>query len=163
MNQPAAWRRNGEKDKEPLHYTACGLDDIYLVSGYENVKTPHGTGVAIKNLDDLHLAIGFNLVKRKKVLSAKELRFLRKHMNLTQSELGKLLGLTSQQVARWEKGESDISGSAEFLLRAYFIQHAGGALNLQELVSALDEIDAMPDEKSFFTNTKKGWRAQKAA
>jgi putative transcriptional regulator len=163
MNQPAAWRHNGEKDKEPLHYTACGLDDIYLKSGYEIVKTPHGEGVAIKKLDELHLAIGCNLAERKKLLSAKELRFLRKHMDLTQSELGKLLGLTSQQVARWEKGESEISGSAEFLLRAYFIQHAGGTLNLQELVSALDEIDAPANEKSFFAKTATGWHAQMAA
>lgn len=163
MNKPAAWRHNGEKDKKPLHYTACGLDDIYLMSGYEFVKSPHGEGVAIKNLDELHLAIGCNLAKHKKVLSAKELRFLRKHMDLTQSELGKLLGLTSQQVARWEKGESYISGSAEFLLRAYFIQHAGGKLNLQELVNALDEIDATPNEKSFFAKTETGWRAQEAA
>lgn len=163
MNQPAAWRHNGEKDKEPLHYTACGLDDIYLMSGYEIVKTTHGHGISVKNLDELHVAIGCNLARRKKVLSAKELRYLRKHMNLTQSELGKLLGLTSQQVARWEKSESEISGSADVLLRAYFIQHAGGELDLQELVSALDEIDAPTREKSFFAKTASGWHAQMTA
>lgn len=109
------------------------------------------------------MAIGRNLAERKKVLSTKELRFLRVHMNLTQSELGKLRGLTSQQVARWEKDEYDISGVAEFLLRAYFIQHAGGTLNLQELVRGLDENDASTQEKSFFTNTARGWHARIAA
>lgn len=163
MKKAVAWRHGGETDKDPLHYTACGLDDVYLMSGYEIVKTSHGEGTAIKKLDELHLAIGRNLSERKKVLSAKELRFLRIHMNLTQSELGKLLGLTSQQVARWEKGESDISGAAEFLLRAYFIQHAGGNLNLQELVRGLDENDAPTLEKSYFVKTAKGWRAQIAA
>ena len=163
MKKAVAWRHSGETDKDPLHYTACGLDDVYLMSGYETVKTSHGEGTAIKKLDELHLAIGRNLAERKKVLSAKELRFLRTHMNLTQSELGKLLGLTSQQVARWEKAESDISGAAEFLLRAYFIQHAGGNLNLQELVRGLDESDAPTEGKSFFAKTAKGWRAQLAA
>ena len=163
MKKAVAWRHGGETDKDPLHYTACGLDDVYLMSGYEIVKTSHGEGTAIKKLDELHLAIGRNLAERKKVLSAKELRFLRIHMNLTQSELGKLLGLTSQQVARWEKGESDISGAAEFLLRAYFIQHAGGSLCLQELVRGLDENDASTHEKSYFVKTAKGWRAQTAA
>ena len=163
MKKAVAWRHSGETDKDPLHYTACGLDDVYLMSGYEIVKTSHGEGTAIKKLDELHLAIGRNLSERKKVLSAKDLRFLRIHMNLTQSELGKLLGLTSQQVARWEKGESDISGAAEFLLRAYFIQHAGGNLNLQELARGLDENDASTQEKSVFAKTAKGWRAQIAA
>ena len=163
MKKAVAWRHGGETDKDPLHYTACGLDDVYLMSGYEIVKTSHGEGTAIKKLDELHLAIGRNLAERKKVLSAKELRFLCIHMNLTQSELGKLLGLTSQQVARWEKGESDISGAAEFLLRAYFIQHAGGNLNLQKLVRGLDENDSPTHEKSYFVKTAKGWRAQTAA
>ena len=163
MKKAVAWRHGGETDKDRLHYTACGLDDVYLMSGYEIVNTSHGEGTAIKKLDELHLAIGRNLAERKKVLSAKELRFLRIHMNLTQSELGKLLGLTSQQVARWEKGESDISGAAEFLFRAYFIQHAGGNLNLQDLVRGLDENDASTQEKRFFAKTAKGWRAQIAA
>lgn len=163
MKRAVTWRHQGETDKDPLHYTACGLDDIYLMSGYEVVKTSHGEGTAIKKLDDLHLAIGRNLAERKKILSAKELRFLRVHMDLTQSELGKLLGLTSQQVARWEKGESDISGAAEFLLRGYFIQHAGGSLNLQELVRGLDENDASTQGKRFFAKTVKGWCAQIAA
>ena len=163
MKQPTAWRHNGEKDKVPLHYTDCGLDDIYLMSGYESVETPYGDGISIKNLDQLHLAIGLNLAKRKKVLSANELRFLRKHMDLTQSDMGKLLGLTSQQVARWEKTESQISGAADFLLRALFIQHAGGKLNLQKLVSELEQLDSRNDEKSFYVPTTEGWQAQIAA
>lgn len=163
MKKNSTWSRNSEAAKSPLHYTACGLDDIYLLSGYEILDTAHGEGIAVRQLDELHLAIGRNLAERRKVLCAKELRFMRIHMNLTQSELGRLLGLTSQQVARWEKGESDISGAAEFLLRAFFIQHAGGNLNLQQLVTALDGIDATVDEKCFFTNTPRGWKARLAA
>ena len=55
------------------------------------------------------------------------------------------------QVARWKKEECDISGTAEFRLCAYFIQYAGGSLDLQALVSNLDEIDAPAYEKSFFS------------
>lgn len=107
-------KRAETKNKKPLHYTACGLDDIYLMSGYEIVKTSHGEGTAINKLDELHLAIDRNLAERKKVLSAKALRFLRKHMNLTQSELGKLLGLTSQQVARWKRMRATFQERANF-------------------------------------------------
>jgi len=163
MKQPAAWRYHGERDKTPLHYTDCGLDNVYLVSGYEIENTPYGEGLAIKNLDQLHKAIGLNLSSQKKVLSGKELRFLRKQMNLTQSELGKFLGLSSQQVARWEKGESEISGPADLLVRALFIQSVGGVLDLQKLAASLEETDAPLSEKSFYEKTLQGWKYRKAA
>jgi putative transcriptional regulator len=163
MKQPVAWRYRGEGDKPPLHYTECGLDDVYLVSGYEIDRTHYGEALSVKNVDQLHKAIGCYLASQKKTLSGKELRFLRKQMDLTQSELGKLLGLGSQQVARWEKGENDISGPADLLLRAYYIQHAGGKLNLQSLAQRLEETDAPMNDKSYFEPTAQGWRAKKAA
>jgi len=163
MRQPVAWKHQGEKEKTPLHYTDCGLDDVYLISGYEIEETPHGKGLSVKNLDQLHRAIGAYLANQKKVLSGKELRYLRKQMDLTQSDLGTLLGLSSQQVARWEKDESEISGPADLLVRAFFIQHAGGKLNLQELASSLEEIDSPINEKSCFENTPQGWKLRKAA
>ena len=163
MKQPVAWTYHGENDKTPLHYPDCGLDNVYLVSGYEIESTPYGKGLSIKNLDQLHKAIGCNLASQKKVLSGKELRFLRKQMNLTQSDLGKFLGLSSQQVARWEKGESEISGPADLLVRALFIQTAGGKLDLQELAKSLEETDAPISEKSFYEKTIQGWKPRKAA
>jgi DNA-binding transcriptional regulator YiaG len=156
------WRHKGEADKEPLHYTACGLDDVYLMSGYEVEKTSEGDGVSIKKLEQLHNAIGCSLVKEKKVLSGKELRFLRKQMDLSQAELGALVGLTSQQVARWEKGESEISGAADVVLRLLFIEHAGGNINMRELVEKLNEMDSSINEKFFFEKTANGWKSKAA-
>jgi DNA-binding transcriptional regulator YiaG len=163
MKTPATWRYRGDKDKDPLHYTDCGLDDIYLVSGYEIEDTPHGEGLSIKDLDKLHEAIGVHLASQKKALSGKELRFLRLQMNLTQSELGRFCGLSSQQVARWEKGENEISGPAELLVRGLYIQHVGKKLDIQKLVKTLDELDAPINDKSYFENTSQGWKARKAA
>jgi DNA-binding transcriptional regulator YiaG len=157
------WSHKGEKQLPPLHYTECGLDDVYLVSGYEIVKTPYGEGLTIKNLDQLRKAIGCYLASQKKALSSKELRFLRKEMDLTQSDLGKLTGLSSQQVARWEKGDSEISGPADVLLRALYIQHVGSKVDIQALVRKLDEIDSPIDDKTYFEKTAQGWKVQKAA
>lgn len=161
--RPNAWRHKDEQVKDPLHYTECGLDDVYLMSGYEIQDTPYGEGLTIKNLDQLHKAIGCYLASQKKALSGKELRFLRTHMKLTQSDLGKLVGLSSQQVARWEKGEFDISSPAERLVRALYIQHVGGILDLQKLVTTLEEIDAPMNEKTYFEKTPQGWKYRKAA
>lgn len=163
MSKSAAWRHQGDGDKAPLLYTDCGLDDVYLLSGYEIEHTPYGDGISIKNLDQLHAAIGNYLANQKKALSGKELRFLRKQMSLTQSDLGKFIGLSSQQVARWEKGESAISGPADRVVRVLYIQHVGGKLDLQELVNALEETDAPMCEKAIFEKTSHGWKFKKAA
>lgn len=164
MKTANVFRFKGEEDKEPLHYTGCGLDDIYLFSGYTIVETPHGEGLSIKKLDELHEAIGYRLVTQKKTFSGKELRFLRKQMDLTQSELGKLVVLSSQQVARWEKGESDISGPADILLRLLYLDHIGDKqINIREVLKNLEETDSPINEKYFFEATSKGWIARKAA
>lgn len=158
-----AFAHRGKNDKKTLHYKECGLDDVYLVSGYEIEKTPYGDGLSIKDIDKLHIAIGCRLANQKKVLSGKELRFLRKQMGRTQATLGKVLGLSSQQVARYEKGESEISGPIDLLVRALFIQFNGRVVDIQKLSEALAEMDAPLKEKSFFENTSKGWMEKKAA
>lgn len=163
MKRPVAWKYRGEKGKHPLHYAECGLDNVYLISGYAIEETPYGKGLSIRNLDQLHKAIGIYLANQKKVLSGKELRYLRKQMDLTQSDLGTLLGLSSQQVARWEKDVSEITGPADLLVRAFFIQHAGGKLDLHALASSLEENASPTDARSCFENTARGWKLRKAA
>lgn len=157
------WRHQDEKLKKPLHYLECGLDDVYLVSGFEIVKTPYGKGVAVKNVDALLRAIGTKLATEKKALTGKELRFLRKQMDLTQSELGQIVGLSSQQVARWEKGEYEIPGPAERLVRLLFIQHDGGNVDLRKLLKKLEARDAPMREALVFEKSAKGWHTKKAA
>ncbi|MBI2803111.1 MAG: helix-turn-helix domain-containing protein [Gammaproteobacteria bacterium] len=157
------WQHSDEKLKKPLHYPECGLDDVYLVSGYDAVKTPYGKGIVVKNVDALLRAIGCSLATEKKALTGKELRFLRKQMSLTQSELGQIVGLSSQQVARWEKGEYEIPGPAERLVRLLFIQHDGGNVDLRQLLRKLEERDAPAKETLIFEKTAKGWHTTKAA
>jgi putative transcriptional regulator len=151
------WSLCGEREKEPFHYDGCGLDDIYLLSGYEVESTPHGESLRIKNLDGLLRAIGRSLVERKKLLSGKELRFLRVQMDLTQSVLGRFIGLTSQQVARWEKEKGTISGPADRLLRTIFKEHLDGTVQVRELLDVIDELDARINDKQVFTVNEEDW------
>jgi len=138
MNDTA---RNPERQDEcePLHFTACGLDNVFLSNGYDIFDTPQGGGVRVRSLDELHCVIGEFLAAQKKILDGKELRYLRKHMGLTQAELGGMIGLSSQQVARWEKDQCDISGAAESLLRVLFLEHLRKNVSVRDLLSGLDE------------------------
>lgn len=145
--------------KEPLHYPDCGLDDVYLLNGYEPEETPYGSGVAIQDIDGLRAAIARDLVSRKKVLSGKEVRFLRKQMDLTQSDLGRLVGLDAQSVARWEKGQRvPKKGPAELLLRVIYKGTVEGKIDPLAVLSKLDALDAPIKERRVFQETNKGWR-----
>ena len=73
------------------HYRECGLDNIYLLNGFEYVETPRGMGVTIKARQGLHKAIGAMLVE-KRSLTGKEFRFLRHELTLTQANLAGMAG-----------------------------------------------------------------------
>jgi putative transcriptional regulator len=45
------------------HYRECGLDNIYLLNGFDPVETPRGVSVQIRDREGLHLAIGRCLVR----------------------------------------------------------------------------------------------------
>jgi DNA-binding transcriptional regulator YiaG len=107
-------------ESEPLHYKACGVDDIYLVNGFTREVIDGEEYIHIQNLKGLWKSIGLRLVSKKKVLAPRELRFLRDQMGLTQAGLGALLRVSDQSVARWEKGKGD-AGSADIAIRFLYL------------------------------------------
>lgn len=157
-------QNNKEIAHEPLHYVMSGLDDIYLLNGFTPKKTPYGSGVTISNIDGLHQAICIALITDKKILNPTELRFLRKEMKLTQAELAQRLGLSDQQVARWEKGESEISGPAEKLVRIFYVLELIPARKRQAVLSTLNrklkelvKSDEISSPVFQFRETESGW------
>ena len=98
-------------DSEPYEYRSCGLDGIFLLNVIEKHSYDDENYITIKDIDGLHVAIGKHLVTHRKALVPAEIKFLRKTMELTQSELAEGLGKSSQSVARWEKGIHEIPGA----------------------------------------------------
>ncbi len=63
--------------KEPFFYTDCGLDNVILQNGYEEIDTPYGKSVSITDVRGLHECIGLHLVTKPAALTGREFRFLR--------------------------------------------------------------------------------------
>lgn len=146
-----------------MHYKACGLDDIYLINGFTRDVIDGEEYIHIENLKGLWKAIGLHLVTKKKVLAPKELRFLREQMELTQAELGALLRVSDQSVARWEKGKCD-AGSADVAIRFYFLaskvaQPEGKVMleKIQEMVGDLVESDEPAKDPVTFRHSGARW------
>jgi len=142
--------RPSEEVRDPYHYTACGLQNIYLLNGYDFGEHDGERHVFIRSLDALHQAIGRHLVLKRKALTGAEIKFLRKTIDLTQEELAEALGNNAQSIARWEKGQITIPGDAEKLLRVVFFARLTTEEELRALrdliVDGLVELDAFDED-----------------
>ena len=159
-------------EPKPHEYTECGLDNIFLLNGYEARHLDGEEFVAVTDVEGLHRAIGRHLVLHRKGLSPREIKFLRKTMELTQAELAAKLGNDPQSVARWEKGVCEMPGAAEKLLRVVFWTH--NILDEERDLSVLktlilsvlqnlDLIDDKPAQASFRLNNRWDEAEQRAA
>ena len=149
------------------HYRECGLDNIYLVNGFDPVETPRGTGAMIKDREGLHRAIANLIVREKKDMTGGEFRFLRHELNMTQQLVANLLQMDVQSVARWEKGKSDVPGPAQGLMRLLYEEKANGNTEISEPLRRLAELDEILQDEDeiveFEEDTNEGWRLAQAA
>jgi putative transcriptional regulator len=148
----------------PYHYIDSGLDHVWLVNGYKLHKTSYGEGVAIRDVEGLHRAIGRAIIDAARPLIGAEGRFMRMEMDLTQRRLGLLLGVDEQAVRRWEKFRGKpLQGAADRLLRAVYAEYAGGDGAVRALVERLADLDTVEPHRLNFRETAKGWGGELAA
>jgi putative transcriptional regulator len=148
-----------------FHYEACGLDEVRLANGYEIHETVYGEAVAIDDVEGLHRAIGRWLIRRPRVLTGAEFRYLRKELDLSQKELAARLGATEQQVFRWEKRRrTAVPGTADRLLRVLYDAHDDGKKPSNWLLEELAYLDEVPAEPVTLEETPEaGWQVALAA
>lgn len=160
-----------EREEEPLHYTKCGLDNVWLVNGFRREEYDGEAYVSIQNVEGLWKAIGISLATTPNELSPQEIRFLRKHMKLTQEELAERLDVDTQTVARWEKEQSKLSGPANLAIRTLFLtsqraQPEGEGI-IMKLFEAIEERAKIGDKTAGRANysiemiqTHDDWKAR---
>ena len=137
------------KAKKRYRYRESGLDNVWLVNGFHARTTSYGEAIAIEDIEGLYNAIARSLVEKAGTLGGKEIRFLRKHLGLSQRTLGAVLGSNEETVSNWERGKSEIPPGADRLLRAYWREVKQGDARLKDLVERLAELDDHIDELEF--------------
>jgi len=104
---------------ERHHYTESGLLNVYL-EGVPVRRCP-ACGEAyfrIRAPGVLHRTIAETVARKPAPLTPAEFRFLRKHLGWTGAEAARRMGVTGEQVSRWEHGKTPISAMADRLIRA---------------------------------------------
>ena len=125
------------------HYVESGLDNVHLKNGYHIVDDlEYGELTTLVNAKGLHEAIGCELAQSNAALTGAEFRFLRVELKLSQKDLGSLLDVDPQTIARWEKGQNPIQRASEIVLRDYYQQTVFGKGNVKKLIEILSQLDA---------------------
>jgi len=140
------------------HYQSCGLNNIYLINGYQEIETPYGKAVSIDDVEGLDKAIAHSLITYKPRLTGSEFRFLRKYLGLSQSKLACLLGNNEQAIALWEK-RSNIPKWASNILRKLICEHLGDNKTLMEIIDQFNNMDKIEyDDSMRFEDLNHEWK-----
>lgn len=143
-----------------LHYTECGLSNIYLRNGYERHTTDYGEPISIHDLDGLHRVIGLSLVENKAQLDGEKIKFLRKELDLPQSHLAQILGVSESSVRAWENNRSEISEPAERILRLIYREHMAGDGSVRDIIEHICKLHRdLHEERLEFEESPEGWRS----
>ncbi len=149
---------------ERYHYTACGLDYVYLLNGFKVHETPYGQGVSIQDADGLHEAIALAVISSPHALRGQDVRFLRSLLDISQAGLGDILGTSRATVARWEgAGDEVIPGAADPALRMFYALKVVGHEVAVRIIGLLAEIDEREHKQTLFEETEQGWEERKEA
>ena len=159
MTMMLKYRQGEASGHEPYHYRECGLDDVYLMNGVRFQEVDGETGVIILNIDGLHRAIARNIVMNKSLMGGRDVRFLRKHLELTQADLAKWLACDPQTVARWEKDQTKIPGSADRLTRMLYASTHLHGVDLPAMIRDVADLDAAAGKQVFRETSGKWARA----
>ena len=144
MKTELAFRHKKDQIKGPYRYTACGLDNVYLLNGYELYQLEDGEGVSVHDLEDLHRAIGRCLAKQDGPLQPKELRWFRLHLDWTQDKLAEILACTPEAVTQWEKGECAPSEKNDMFIRLLYLDHIDDGAGFPTLLERLSQSASHP-------------------
>lgn len=122
-----------KKKKETFIYEGLGFP-ITLIDA--PMKMVLGEWVLDINMNALQEFVFKGLIHKPSPLSGSELRFMRKFLNLSTTELGKNLGVSHATIVKWEKGEAKISPLQESYIRMFLFEKRQNG----ELINLYQEI-----------------------
>jgi putative transcriptional regulator len=107
--------------ERPYHYVDTGLPNVYLAGiKYRKCKACGMQSADIPAVKHLMIALGRAVVEKNASLSGAEIRFLRKRLAKKASEFARVIGVTDEEISRWENGHFQPSRSADKLIRVYY-------------------------------------------
>ena len=102
---------------ERYHYTACGLDDVYIEGVRISVDHEGQETISIPLVRKMHCEITRRILTQEYKMSGKELRFIRSELGKTIDEMADILSCRPATIEKWERGEASIKTVHDKLVR----------------------------------------------
>ncbi len=90
---------------EVYHCPACGEELVRLPSVFK-----------------LNTLIGLKLIDKSSLLNGKEVKYLRKNLQMRSKELAEIMGVDQATISRWESGKQNLSPSNDRFLRLIYTE-----------------------------------------
>lgn len=129
-----------------FHYTASGLDNVWLANGYRVKTTAHGDAVAVEDVDGLHQLIAQTLIDKPGRLTGKEFRFLRVQLGLSQEALGALLDFSENAVSLWERKDA-VPAASDHWIRMKVLALLEGDVSLADAMARVQAVHKLVYQK----------------
>ena len=114
--------------------------------------------VTIPDAEGLHRLLALSIVELERPLLPQEVRFLRKLLDKSAEDMGRLMGVDAKTLSRWENGHQKMGKVAERLLRLMVHQRlAPEAANFAEDLFPNLHEDGEATAVTF-TSSSAGWR-----
>lgn len=133
----------------PYHFVDSGLPNVYLVGVRYAICTECGKRSAeIPGLKPLMIKIGQCVIQKEAPLTGAEIRFLRKRLGKKAADFAKIIGVTPEQVSRWETGDNPPSESADKLIRVFYCLLSGDRWLKDKVIAHIDAwLATLPGEE----------------
>jgi len=133
--------------KNWLHYTTCGLDNVWLANGFQIKETKYGRAVSVNDIEGLHKLLTFNLIEKQGLLTGKEFKFLRVQLGLSQQGLGSMLGGVSENaISLWER-KNTVPAIQDHWLRMMAIAKFKGNTKVSDAIERIQTVEKLIHQK----------------
>jgi len=121
-----------------IRYPHFALENLYLVNGYRRFAQGDDLELEFVAEEQLEESLRILVLHKPGRLTGHELRYLRRGLELTQTEFGQMVDRDAQTVARWEKSSDFVPQSVDVMIRMRFSARFQPGATIDEILSQID-------------------------
>ena len=120
------------------HMTGIGLSNVYLLNGFHIENDDGDETITYENIAGLYFEIGRAISSNPFTMRPEEFRFVRKQLEMSQSDVAALFDKSDQAIAKWEKGLLPVPKAESTLLKIVWLSQNVKASEFKSTVLSLN-------------------------